>query len=203
MPRIVGGVAKGHRLKIPRRDVRPATARARKALFDYLAQVIPDARLLDLYCGSGGLGLEALSRGAESVCFVDISLKVINVVRDNARALGFWEQSSFEIREVFRYLHNRPPEAIGAFDIVMAAPPYRIAEPAQLLDAIDEAAVLAPGGIVCLEYSRHTPAPTASFFRQARRRVYGETVIEVWDSPNGEGEAGASNKGADAADGEA
>ncbi len=189
MPRIVGGIAKGRKLKMPRGEVRPATARARQALFDYLMHLIPGARVLDLYCGSGGLGLEALSRGAETVYFVDISPKVINVVRDNVRALGFWEKSGFDIREVFRFLHNFPPEAAGGFDIIMAAPPYKIAEPKRLLEAIDESHALAPGGIICLEYSRHTEAPNPSFLTLARRKVYGETVVEVWDSPEVEGKA--------------
>jgi 16S rRNA (guanine(966)-N(2))-methyltransferase RsmD len=192
MPRIVGGSAKGRRLKTPPGAVRPATARARTALFDYLSQIIPGSRILDLYCGSGGLGLEALSRGADSVCFVDISLKVINVVRDNVRLLDYWEQSSFEIRDVFRYLHNRPASAVKYFDVVMASPPYKISEPGHLLDAIEAADILADGGIVCLEYSRHTPAPNPSFFTLARRRIYGETVVEVWDMKSSGGESAES-----------
>jgi len=183
MPRIVGGSAKGRRLKMPRGEVRPATARARQALFDYLHQIIPGSRVLDLYCGSGGLGIEALSRGANFACFVDISPKVINVVRDNVRMFGFWDQAMFEIRDVFRFLHNYPPEAKGGFDVVMAAPPYKIAEPARLLDTIDASGALTPGGIICIEYSRHTEAPNPSYLSLARRKVYGETVVEVWDTP--------------------
>ncbi len=181
MPRIVGGDAKGRRLKTPRGKVRPATARARTALFDYLSQVIPGSDVLDLYCGSGGLGIEALSRGANSCLFVDLSPKVINVVRDNVRMCGYWDRAAFEIRDVFRFLHNRPAETVATFDVVMAAPPYKIAEPLRLLDAIDSSGIVAEGGIVCLEYARHTATPNPSFFTLARRKVYGETVLEVWD----------------------
>ncbi len=187
MPRIVGGDAKGRRLKTPKGDVRPATARARTALFDYLSQVTPGSNILDLYCGSGGLGIEALSRGANSCLFVDLSPKVINVVRDNVRMCGYWEKAAFEIRDVFRFLHNRPEVIVGAIDIVLAAPPYKIAEPLRLLDIIDSSGVLADGGIVCLEYPRHTEAPKPSFFTLARRKIYGETVIEVWDKGGTEG----------------
>lgn len=181
MPRIVAGLARGRKLKTPPGEVRPATARARQALFDYLAQIIPESRVLDLYCGSGGLGLEALSRGASSAFFVDLSPKVINTVRDNTRMLGFWELAAFEIRDVFRFLRNYSVEESGQFDIVMAAPPYKIAEPMRLLEAIDESKVLREGGIICLEYSRHTEAPAPTFYTLARRKIYGETVIEVWD----------------------
>jgi len=183
MPRIVGGSAKGRRLKTPKGDVRPATSRARQALFDYLSQIIPGSRVLDLYCGSGGLGIEALSRGAEYACFVDISPKVINVVRDNVRASGFWEQADFEIRDVFRFLHNLPEEAAGQFDVVMASPPYKISEPARLLDAIVASKALTPGGIICVEYSRHNEQPNPGYLKLARRKVYGETVMDVWDAP--------------------
>lgn len=186
MPRIVGGEAKGRRLKTPKGDVRPATARARTALFDYLSQIIPGSNVLDLYCGSGGLGIEALSRGANACLFVDLSPKVITVTRDNVRMCGYWEKAAFEIRDVFRFLHNRPEVTIGAFDVILAAPPYKIAEPIRLLDAIDSSGILADGGIVCMEYSRHTPAPNPSFFTLARRRIYGETVIEVWDKGGSE-----------------
>ena len=99
------------------------------------------------------------------------------------RAAGFWERASFEIRDVFRFLHNFPEERRGAYDVVMAAPPYRIAEPKLLLEAIDESGALEPGGIICLEYSRHTPSPAPSWLKLARRKVYGETVVEVWDYP--------------------
>ncbi len=181
MPRIISGDAKGRRLKIPPGDVRPATARARTALFDYLSLIIPGSNTLDLYCGSGGLGIEALSRGANSCLFVDLSPKVINVVRDNVRMCGYWDKSAFEIRDVFRFLHNRPEVTVGAFDVILAAPPYKIAEPLRLLEAIDSSGIVADGGIICIEYSRHTMAPNPSFFTLARRKIYGETVIEVWD----------------------
>jgi 16S rRNA (guanine966-N2)-methyltransferase len=174
MPRIVGGSAKGRKLKAPAKDVRPATARARQALFDYLSHIIPDARVLDLYCGSGGLGLEAISRGAATAHFVDNSQKSLFIARQNAILLEF--------RELTEFTYQAEPEEVP-FDIIFAAPPYKIAEPLRILEALHDAHIVVEGGVICLEYSRHTPEPKTDLFKLDRRRIYGETVIDVWDNP--------------------
>ena len=190
MPRLVGGSAGGRHIKAPPGGgVRPATARARKSLFDYLAQVTPGARTLDLYCGSGGLGLEALSRGAAGAWFVDSGRHSIETVRDNAARLGFADCCHYARRDVFAFLHGLAEQGAPQFDLIFAAPPYRIAEPARILEAIAAAAAAAPGASVCLEFSRHTPSPHSQDFRLDRRREYGETVIEVWDRLAARGEA--------------
>ncbi len=181
MPRIVGGIAKGRRLKSPPNGVRPATARARQALFDYLINVIPDARVLDLYCGSGGLGLEALSRGASSVHFVDIAHKSIRFTYENVHLLGFEEKASYTCRDVFKFLHQFQSEEFEPFDVIFAAPPYKFAQPQRIINEIALANALKPGGLICLEYSKHTPPPVESPYELIRRRVYGETVIEIWE----------------------
>jgi len=181
LPRIVGGTAKGRRLRSPAGGVRPATARARQALFDYLMQMIPEARVLDLYCGSGGLGLEALSRGAASAHFVDIAHKSIRYTYDNVCRLGFEGRASYTCRDVFRFLHQFQPEGFEPFDIIFATPPYKVAQPQRIIEEIAAAGALLPGGLVCLEYSRHTAPPVESLLELIRRRKYGETVIEVWE----------------------
>ncbi|MBM3330015.1 MAG: 16S rRNA (guanine(966)-N(2))-methyltransferase RsmD [Calditrichaeota bacterium] len=184
MPRIVGGAAKGRRLKAPHDGVRPATARARQALFDYLAQVIPGANVLDLYCGSGGLGIEALSRGAAHVHFVDISHKSLHYARENVALCGFDDRAWFTLKDVYRFLHQCREEGTGPFDLIFAAPPYRQAEPERILDEVVASEVLNTGGLICLEYSRHTAAPRmeeSSPLTLDRRKVYGESVVEVWE----------------------
>jgi len=152
-------------------------------LFDYLAAVIPGSRVLDLYAGSGGLGLEAVSRGAELALFVDAARSSIEVARENARALGFLDRCRFIRDDVFRFLNRCREAPVGRFDVVFAAPPYRIAQPDRMLAAVDLSEILEPSGVVCLEFARHTagPQPDDRRFSLARRRVYGETVLEVWD----------------------
>ncbi len=182
MPRIVGGSAKGRLIKSPPGEVRPATARARKALFDYLAQALPGATVLDLYCGSGGLGLEALSRGAAEAWFVDCSAQSIQTARMNARTLKLDDRAHFTQQDTIQFLQRLKAKPIGPFSLIFAAPPYRIAEPERILETIATAEAVAPNGAVCLEYSRHTPHPASDLFHLNRRRIYGETVIEVWGS---------------------
>ncbi|MCF7811670.1 16S rRNA (guanine(966)-N(2))-methyltransferase RsmD [bacterium] len=182
MPKIVGGSARGRIIKQPPGKVRPATARARKSMFDYLAEFIKGARVLDLYCGSGGLGLEALSRGAKGALFVDLSERSISTARDNARMLGFWDQSEFICKDVFRFLRQESRETtLDKFDMIFASPPYKISEPKQLLDQIFESGLLDENGSICLEYSKHTEHPDSKYFTLDRRKIYGETVVDIWD----------------------
>ena len=181
MPRIVGGKAKGRIIKSPPGKVRPATARTRKALFDYLAGFTPGAYVLDLYCGSGGLGLEALSRGAAEVWFVDLSARSIDVAKENARILDMYNQSHFIRKDVFRFLRQLPEIISDSFDLIFAAPPYRIAEPQKILDTISASHAIRNGSAVCLEYSRHTEAPVSDKFELNRQKIYGETVVDVWE----------------------
>ena len=184
MLKILSGKARGRQIKSPPGKVRPATARVRKAIFDYLSGFIPDARVLDLYCGSGGLGLEALSRGACEAWFVDLSERSINVAKQNAVSLGLNEQTRFICKDVFRFLRMSAELEASSFDLIFAAPPYRIARPKQILESIADAQIIAPNGAVCLEYSRHNDSPESSHFTLDRRKIYGETVIDVWDWNN-------------------
>ena len=181
MPKIVGGLARGRHIKSPACGVRPATARARKALFDHLAAFTPGARVLDLYCGSGGLGLEALSRGAAEAWFVDASPRALSIAEENAERLGLDSQTHFAKRDVMSFLKHFSDYETSPFDLVFAAPPYKIANPARILEAAANSRALAKGAAMCLEYPRHTAAPQHPGFTLDRRRIYGETVIEVWD----------------------
>lgn len=179
MIRIVGGSAKGRKLKLPPGDVRPATSRVRQSIFNYLSDVIPDSSVLDLYCGSGGLGFEALSRGAKNAWFVDISRRVIEVCRENSHNLNFNEKCLFSIRDVFQFLKRDPDEI--RFHVIFASPPYKISEPFKILEHIRNGKVLESSGCVCIEYDRHTEMPDPPGFILDRRKQYGETIVDIWD----------------------
>ena len=180
MIRIIGGIAKGRQLKIPPGKVRPATARTRKSIFDSLSGFVQGANILDLYCGSGGLGLEALSRGAVEAWFIDLSARSIDVARENAKSIGMIDQAHFICKDVFRFLNRFSDSTINKFDLIFAAPPYRIAEPDKLLKSIAVANIIESEGVICLEYSRHTPFPSSQEFHLEKRKVYGETVVDMW-----------------------
>ncbi|UCF18964.1 MAG: 16S rRNA (guanine(966)-N(2))-methyltransferase RsmD [Gemmatimonadota bacterium] len=120
--RIVAGRWGRRRLKAPPgRRVRPTSERAREAWLNRLAADLPGATVLDLFAGSGALGLEALSRGARHVTLVEISRRALRSLRDNVEALDAAAEVTIVSADVFRFLEGVAPEA---FDIALADPPY-------------------------------------------------------------------------------
>lgn len=122
--RIIAGQWRGRTIKPPRDDrVRPTGDRAREAWMSIVQPSLPGARVLDLYAGSGALGLEALSRGAESADFVDVAPASIKAIRENGTALGALERMHIHRGEALRFAQKL--EA-GAFDLAFADPPYNL-----------------------------------------------------------------------------
>ena len=181
MLKITGGSVKGRSIKLPPGDVRPAMARARISLFDYLADFVDGARVIDLYCGSGSLGFEALSRGSSSVDFVDNSGHVLNVTLSNAQKLGFEKRCKYVKADVFQFLDGYDVKWSKPFDIAFAAPPYKIAEPDEIIRMLHEAKLLRSGGLLCMEYPKYNDPAIGERFVLERRKAYGTTVLEVWE----------------------
>lgn len=181
MPQIVGGTARGRLLKQPPGDVRPATARMKQSMFDYLGGLLNGVMVLDLYCGSGALGLESISRGASGAWLVDLSREVINVAKENGKLLKFEDRCKFIVSDTFDFLKRCCENESARFGLVFVAPPYKIAEPARLLTALHDAKIVLPGGSVCIEYSKHTDQPEPDNFTLDRRRQYGQTILDIWD----------------------
>jgi 16S rRNA (guanine966-N2)-methyltransferase len=120
--RIIAGEFKGRRLKTPATNkVRPTADRVREAWFSILQQSIPDARILDLFAGSGALGFEALSRGAASVDFVEQHGASLATIRDNATTLKVEDRVTIHRMDAVRFAERLPP---GAYDVAFADPPY-------------------------------------------------------------------------------
>jgi 16S rRNA (guanine966-N2)-methyltransferase len=179
--RITGGRLAGRRLSVPRSDVRPSADRVRESLFARLGS-LAGKRVLDLFAGSGALGFEALSRGAEQVVFVDRSPAVLATLRANAEALRVLDAVMLcrgEARAVLRRLAGGAP-----FDLVFLDPPYAGGALAGALPALMEAELLAPDALVVAESDRrHPPEPTAGLAVIDERR-YGDTLI-TWFVPRG------------------
>jgi len=173
--RVVAGIYGGRKLIAPPGDeTRPTSDRVREALFSVLGPSIEDARVLDLFAGSGALGIEALSRGAASAVFVDSSHKAIKAVRANLAALGI----DAEVRPIAARAALRAASARReAYDLVFLDPPYRLA--AELGRELSEGltAVLAPGARVVTESDRRTPLQLDLPLTDERR--YGDTVIRI------------------------
>jgi 16S rRNA (guanine966-N2)-methyltransferase len=191
--RIVAGAAKGRRLEAPKGDdVRPTADRVKEAMFASLQPVVPGARVLDLFAGSGALGLEALSRGAVSVTFVERDRKALEVIRRNIGTVGL-PGTEVVAQPVARALAGDLPG--GPFDLVLADPPYRLpkAELAALLTALLEH--LATTATVMLERpARDGTPPWPAGLRQGDPRRYGDTALHraehdpgAGDTPDGAG----------------
>ena len=130
MLRIIAGEFKGRRLKTPAgRTVRPTGDRVKEAWFSILQQSIPDARVLDLFAGSGALGFEALSRGAVAVDFVEQQQASLAAIRDNAASLSVQPRVTIHRSDAMRFAERLQP---GAYDVAFADPPYAGDEAADL-----------------------------------------------------------------------
>ena len=179
--RITGGRLAGRRLEVPRAEVRPTADRVRESLFGRLGD-LAGKRVLDLFAGSGALGFEALSRGAESVVFADRSPPVLATLRKNAERLGVEDAVEVrrgEARAVLRRLGGGRP-----FDLVFLDPPYASGQLDATLAALASAALLAPEALVVAESDRrHPPGPVEGLAAIDERR-YGDTLI-TWFVPRG------------------
>jgi 16S rRNA (guanine966-N2)-methyltransferase len=168
--RITGGELGGRRIRVPRGDVRPTTERVREAIFSILGDVA-GARVLDLFCGSGALAIEALSRGAAEATLVDTRPAT---ARRNLEALGLAERALTVRSNAARFL--RRAEA-SSFDLVLCDPPYRLADRlAGDLDPLIRRA-LANGGRVMVETSPDRPLPLG--LPLVTERGYGDTLIRI------------------------
>jgi 16S rRNA (guanine966-N2)-methyltransferase len=170
--RVVAGEFRGRRLQAPRgRSTRPTADRVREALFSMLGDV-SGARVLDLYAGSGALGIEALSRGAASAVFVERDAAAVAAIRRNLETVG---AGAADVRrqDVLRFL----AAATDRFDLVFADPPYdsapRLAAP--LSAALP--AVLDENALIVTESSKRTPLELT--LPLARERTYGDTRIAI------------------------
>ena len=185
MTRIIGGEARGRRIQTPAGDgTRPTSDRVREALFSSLESelgTLHGRAFLDLYAGSGGVGLEARSRGAERVTLVERSPRAGSVIRSNVAALGF-DAVDVVVAPVGR-LRTRPDRGheIGsyAFDVVYADPPYDYPD-ARLTDDLQAIAArgwLALRALVVIERDRRSPWHWPEGFSSVRDRGYGETML--------------------------
>ncbi len=170
--RIIGGEARGRRLQSPKgQTTRPMTDRAREAIFNILAPEIVDTVVLDLYAGTGSMGLEALSRGAASATFVEADRSTAGVLEHNVEAVSLG--GKVLVDRVERVL-ARPPS--GSFDLAFVDPPYPmdISSVVEVLSAL--APHLAPGATVLLHRRVGEPVPEAPW-PLVDERTYGSAQL--------------------------
>jgi 16S rRNA (guanine966-N2)-methyltransferase len=174
--RVIAGTHRGRTLKAPPGEsTRPTSDRVREALFSILGDRVRDARVLDLFAGSGALGLEALSRGASAATFVDDDPKAIAAVKANLETL----KAVAEVRrgDALRFLTGASKTG-AQYDLVFLDPPYRLAE--RFAPSLSEAlpAVLAREAVAVAESDRR--APLALDLQLQDERRYGDTLIRIY-----------------------
>jgi 16S rRNA (guanine966-N2)-methyltransferase len=182
--RLISGVAGGRRLRVPPSGVRPTGDRAREGLFNSLGTLLDldGATVLDLYAGSGALGLEALSRGAATVVLVENGPRVLPVLRANVAAVGL--PGARVVAGPVRAVVSGPPPA--RFDLVLADPPYATsaAEVRDVLAALVSGQWLAPGAVVVVERpARGAPEEWPTPLEGIRDRRYGEALLRYGRLP--------------------
>ncbi|MFE6994954.1 16S rRNA (guanine(966)-N(2))-methyltransferase RsmD [Microbacterium sp. NPDC057659] len=187
MTRIIAGAARGLRLDVPSAGTRPTSDRVRESLFGSLESmdVIDGARVLDLYAGSGALGLEAWSRGAASVDLVEKSHSAAGIVRRNiatvAKALG---ARPTDARVHQNAVHGYLQHTAGPFDLVFTDPPYDLDDGSMTADLAALTPLLSPDAIVVIERAKRSSAPEldAAGLALVREKTYGDTRI-WWAEP--------------------
>ena len=185
--RVIAGALKGRRLKSPAWDgLRPTSDKLRETLFNILAPRIDGARVLDGYAGTGAIGIEALSRGAAWVSFVDNDRRAQALIADNLAHCGVANGYVIIRATVAGALDDlgvAPPGSPGHFDIIVLDPPYD--EPQ--IEAVVAAAgdVIAPDGVLVLEHARRRDAPAAAGrLARIRQVISGDSALSFYSCPH-------------------
>lgn len=178
--RIIAGSAKGHGIKVPQcTATRPATDRVRSAIFSILEGMDLDwSGVLDLYAGSGALGLEALSRGAERAEFVDQERQCCTVIRQNAETLGFLSRTHAYCGKVSKVLSFLK----GPYGLVFLDPPYADDSLPAILEQISSSKLLATNSIIVVLHSaRRTLQEQYGRLHSIKQRRHGDTVVSMFE----------------------
>jgi 16S rRNA (guanine966-N2)-methyltransferase len=174
--RVTGGKLVGRRLSAPRGDaVRPSADRVRESVFASLGP-LQGARVLDLYAGSGALGIEALSRGAAEAVFVERAPAALEVLRHNLKQLGLTDRSRVlrsDAQSAIRQLGRRGE----CYELILVDPPYASGEAERAMLGVVESGILSAGGALVVEISRRHPPGEVAGLEKLDERRYGDTVM--------------------------
>jgi 16S rRNA (guanine(966)-N(2))-methyltransferase RsmD len=180
--RIVAGTAKGRTLAAPRSDdvIRPTADRVRETLFNVLGQRCDGLTVLDLYAGTGALGLEAVSRGAVKAVLVDRDPESLALCRQNTAALKFEQQVEIVKSDAMRSIDQLSKRG-DRFELVFADPPYKLNVGLELLRALDASNVLTDQGVAVIETGRDEELPEREGrFERIDEREFGITTVRIF-----------------------
>lgn len=182
--KVIAGQAKGRKLKFPKlpqgKSLRPLTGRVKEALFNILAARIQGVRFLDLFAGTGSVGIEALSRGAEIAIFVERDRKIAEILRANLEMTGFSDRSEVYCLDAVKSV--KVLDGKGAkFDIIFVGAPYGSPDLIKVLEQISSSALLADDGVVVAEHHKRLMLPDAyAALKRQRDANYGDTVLTFY-----------------------
>jgi 16S rRNA (guanine966-N2)-methyltransferase len=177
--RITGGEVKGTHLKtLPKRSIRPTTSTVRQAIFSFLDNSTANwHRVLDLYAGTGALGIEALSRGAEWVDFVDRRKSCCDIIRSNLQKMGGLQRAHVyccSVSKALGFLNN-------SYDIIFADPPYSDPSAGSLLASLAESNMVGEDSVILLCHANRFPLGSDyDGLHLARQRRYGDTFVSIY-----------------------
>jgi 16S rRNA (guanine966-N2)-methyltransferase len=174
--RIITGKFKGRRIStVQDNRVRPATDRVKGSIFNSLQNRIDlsDARVLDLFAGSGNLGFEALSRGAAEIVFVDSSREILNTIKQNAQELNCIAQCNIIHDDALNFVKHQREK----YDLIFADPPYAYSQSAELVELIFSNKLLKNEGILIVEHSKQTILESTELHEIVSQKEFGNTLV--------------------------
>ena len=173
--RVITGTARGRRLKTPENyDIRPTTDNVKESVFNIIQFDIEGRRVLDLFAGTGQLGIECLSRGAAEAVFIDENTAAVKIVKENLKTCGF--TAAVLQQDALSYLRH-----CGRFDLVFVDPPYDSGLYESVLETINSVDILSDGGIILCESSREKTLPDMRApYRKKKEYNYGRVKLTVY-----------------------
>ena len=173
--RVITGTARGRRLKTPENyDIRPTTDNVKESVFNIIQFDIEGRRVLDLFAGTGQLGIECLSRGAAEAVFIDENTAAVKIVKENLKTCGF--TAAVLQQDALNYLRH-----CGRFDLVFVDPPYDSGLYESVLETINSVDILSDGGIILCESRREKSLPDMRApYRKKKEYNYGRVKLTVY-----------------------
>lgn len=187
--RIIGGEAKGRRIGIKKTflsmkscPLRPTSAKVRKALFDILRGRVVNSLFLDLYAGSGAVGLEALSRGASLVVFVEDNSFRVDAIRRMVNIIGFDKKVQIIKESAISYINKLTEAGVRQFDIIFADPPYGSKQLDEIIFLLGKSNLISDDGVLVVEHSsKKTDIPlVAGSLKLLKQYRYGDTTLSLF-----------------------
>ncbi len=180
MIRVLGGTSRGRKLHGPvGLQFRPATGRVKEFIFSFLGELTEQVRLLDLFAGTGAMGIEALSRGAREVVFVDHSVSSLQLLKKNIKACHFMNKAVPLRGDVFRML-PKMSKKYGYFDVVIADPPFKDLLREKIVKSVSQNTLLRTGGYLIIEHDIRDPDNGDHSMILKKQRRFGDCIVSIY-----------------------